>query len=135
MLIVGPAFEPFFDGAGPTLPNYDVTSLDDEQVKAFMMNIGCGHVICATLPRAPMTRIGLCDTHLIKSHPTHWILFQRFHGFPNARDNGLTLRGYLKSKYTQEQFVKLFEEDCRRGDCDMNSAVISHPKEPNEQHN
>lgn len=128
----GPPPPPFFEGIGPALPDYDVVSLDDEQVKGLMHTLGIGYLMQAPAHRPPVTRTGCCDSHLYKSHPTHWLMFQRFHGFPDAKDNGFTLHGWLKSRHTQEDFARYVEQHWRQGDGDLENAIITHPDDPTE---
>lgn len=93
MFIFGEVPPPFFRGTEAKFPDYDIVSLDDEQVKSIMLHLGLTHLF------NDRSESNVVYSMVYKDHPTHWLLFTRFENFPQSSDNGFTLNGWLKSKY------------------------------------
>lgn len=106
---IGEPVPPFFTGSGPVFPDHDLISMDDEQIKGIMLTIGATHLL-ADLPKpAPGAILGSALGHVIGNHPTHWFFLERYQWWPNPSDNGFTLQGYPKSKYSHQQLMAKIE--------------------------
>ena len=51
----------------------------------------------------PRTLAGNVSHLSVSSHPTHWLLCSRFHGFSKKEDNGFMVAGWAKGIYPQSK--------------------------------
>lgn len=111
MITIGPVTAPFFNGTGPDFPDYELISIDDEQVKGVLLLLGVTHLFADTQPTAGKT-LGDARGYIVGTHPTHWFFLERYEHWKKSSDNGYTLRGWPKSRFTKGQFGKIIEDYC-----------------------
>src|SRR5436190_20956082 len=79
-------------------PGELVKILDDDEAQELLVFCGLGGALIADSSRPSFVQYA---THA--RHPTHWILFGRYTGHPNPRDNGYTATCLPKSQYSLEE--------------------------------
>lgn len=108
----GGAFAPFFEGTGPTFPDYELLSIDDEQVKGIILGLGLTQLLADLPMPKPDTGLGEAIGFAAGNHPTHWFFIERYQHWPSPKDNGFTLRGWPKSKFTSKQVGEILDKYC-----------------------
>lgn len=116
----GPPPPPFFEGTSTDFPHYDLISLDDGQVEELARKL---KVPFAETQIEPIGGGGYSNTFLYFDHPTHWLMFTRYWGYPKENDNGLTLNGWLKATCDRAGFEAHLQEFLSNRQVDPASIV------------
>lgn len=108
----GQTIAPFFKGTGPNFPDHDLESLDDEQVKGVMLQVGATELLTDSPPHWGPSPKGEADIRglVFKKHPTHYFLFIRWEHSTNPGDNGFALWGLARSKHSNADFVRFVQK-------------------------
>lgn len=105
MFFVGDPPPPFFRGTGPVFPNQDLVSMDDEQIKAILLNLDIHTLFEELKMSVPYFRAATDDRH-----PTHRFLIVRWTGNKRDRDNGYMLYGWRRSHHSFHDVERYMRE-------------------------
>jgi hypothetical protein len=82
---------------------------DDTEVLALLVRLGISHRL-EFQPGVPHNTVDFW----VKDHPTHWLFFSRSRGFPEAKDNGYAVVGFVKTAFSEQDFERFIAEAMAR---------------------
>jgi len=93
--------EPFFREMRLPLPDRNVMSIDDEQVKSIALELG----IPLRVRTGRGDGAGPHFNAIFRQTATHWLIFAEWFGHEKSADNGYGLVGWAKSKCSPESAI------------------------------